>query len=295
MTSAKLIKFLKSLRRPPTVGLALGSGGARGLAHICVLEALDEMNVKPAAIAGASIGAVVGAAYAGGMTGREIRKFAADLLHDTPKFARRLFALQFGQVRGQSFRELFSLSGAPMQVDAIKVAEEFLAGAVPETFEDLKIPLQVVATDYWAREEVVFAKGPLRPAVAASMAIPGLARPVELAGRVLIDGGTTNPLPFDLLAGAADIVIAVDITPIAEQTTTAIPAPFESLFMTLHIMSNAIVAEKLKANAPDILLQPKVHSFGALEFFRATPILRAAEPIKEEVKQKLGALLDSSW
>jgi NTE family protein len=292
MTSAKLIKFLKSLRRPPTVGLALGSGGARGLAHICVLEALDEMNVKPAAIAGASIGAVVGAAYAGGMTGREIRKFAADLLHDTPKFARRLFALQFGQFRGQ-FRELFSLNGAPMQIDAVKVAEEFLAGAVPETFEELKIPLKVVATDYWAREEVVFEKGALRPAVAASMAIPGLARPVEFAGRVLIDGGTTNPLPFDLLAGAADIVIAVDITPVAEQKTKTVPAPFESLFMTLHIMSNAIVSEKLKSSAPDILFRPKVHKFGALEFFRVTPIFRAAEPIKEEVKRKLGALLDS--
>lgn len=292
MKTIKLGKLLRALRGPQTIGLALGSGGARGLAHIPVLEAFDELGVKPVAIAGSSIGAVVGAAYAGGMTGREIRKFATDMLRDGPKLMRRMAALQFGQMRGQ-FRDLFRLAGAPMQVDAITIANEFMATIVPEKFSDLQIPLQVVATDYWAREEVVFNKGPLRPAVAASMAIPGLTRPVELGGRVLIDGGTTNPLPFDLLNGAADIVIAVDITPLAERREKAVPAPFESLFMALHIMSNAIVAEKLKARAPDILLQPKVHTFGALEFFRATPILRAADPIKEELKRKLGALLEA--
>jgi len=292
MKTIKLGKLLRALRGPQTIGLALGSGGARGLAHIPVLEAFDELGVKPVAIAGSSIGAVVGAAYADGMTGREIRKFATDMLRDGPKLMRRMAALQFGQMRGQ-FRDLFRLAGAPMQVDAITIANEFMATIVPEKFSDLQIPLQVVATDYWAREEVVFNKGPLRPAVAASMAIPGLTRPVELGGRVLIDGGTTNPLPFDLLNGAADIVIAVDITPLAERREKAVPAPFESLFMALHIMSNAIVAEKLKARAPDILLQPKVHTFGALEFFRATPILRAADPIKEELKRKLGALLEA--
>jgi len=284
--------FWKSLHRPRTVAIALGSGGARGLAHIPVLEALDELEVKPVAIAGASIGAVVGAAYAAGMSGREIRKFAVDVLRDGPKLMRRMFALQFGQVREQ-FRDLLRLGGAPMQVDAIAVANEFLATIVPDRFDQLKIPLKVVATDYWAREEVVFEKGPLRPAVAASMAIPGLARPVEFSDRVLIDGGATNPLPFDLLADMSDIVIAVDITPMAERRQKAVPTPFESLFMALHIMSNAIVMEKLKSQAPDILLQPKVHAFGALEFFRATPILRAAEPIREEVKRKLGELLET--
>jgi NTE family protein len=284
--------FWKSLHRPRTVAIALGSGGARGLAHIPVLEALDELEVKPVAIAGASIGAVVGAAYAAGMSGREIRKFAVDVLRDGPKLMRRMFALQFGRVREQ-FRDLLRLGGAPMQVDAIAVANEFLATIVPDRFDQLKIPLKVVATDYWAREEVVFEKGPLRPAVAASMAIPGLARPVEFSDRVLIDGGATNPLPFDLLADMSDIVIAVDITPMAERRQKAVPTPFESLFMALHIMSNAIVMEKLKSQAPDILLQPKVHAFGALEFFRATPILRAAEPIREEVKRKLGELLET--
>lgn len=292
MKKVAINKLLKSLRRPRTVALALGSGGARGLAHIPVLEALDEMKMKPVAIAGSSIGAVMGAAYAGGMSGREIHKFTADLLRDGPTFMRRLLALQFGQIRGQ-WRELFSFNGAPMQVHAIAVANEFLAEVVPEKFSDLKIPLKVVATDFWAREEVVFEKGPLLPAVAASMAIPGLARPVEFADRVLIDGGSTNPLPFDLLDGAADIVIAVDITPMAERRAKSVPAPFESLIMTLHIMSNAIVTEKLKSSAPDILLRPKVHTFAALDFLRVTPILRAAEPIKDELKRKLGELLEA--
>jgi NTE family protein len=283
--------FWKSLRRPRTVALALGSGGARGLAHIPVLEALDDLGIKPVAIAGASIGAVVGAAYAAGKSGKEIRAFTVELLRDGPRFVRRLLALQFGQMRGR-FGDLLRLDGTPMQADAVAIANEFFATMVPDNFDDLQIPMKVVATDYWAREEVVFDKGPLRPAVAASMAIPGLARPVQFAGRVLIDGGTTNPLPFDLLKGAADIVIAVDITPMAERREKSVPAPFESLFMALHIMSNAIVTEKLKASAPDILLQPKVHMFAALEFFRATPILRAAEPIKEELKRKLGELIE---
>jgi NTE family protein len=282
--------FWKSFRRPRTLALALGSGGARGLAHVVVLEALDELGIKPVAIAGTSIGAVVGAAYAAGRSGKEIRAFATELLRDGPKLMRRLLALQFGQVRGQ-FREL-RFDGAPLQADAIAIANEFLATMLPETFEQLQIPLKAVATDYWAREEVVFAAGPLRPAVAGSAAIPGLVRPVEFAGRVLIDGGAINPLPFDLLRGEADVVMAVDLTRMEERKEKALPSPTATLFMANHIMTHAIVAEKLKSSAPDILLRPKVHTFGALEFFRATPILRAAGPIKEEVKRKLAAVLE---
>jgi NTE family protein len=151
--------FWKSFRRPRTVALALGSGGARGLAHIVVLEALDELGIKPVAIAGTSIGAVVGAAYAAGRPAKEIRAFATELLRDGPKLMRRLLTLQFGQVRGQ-FREL--RFDGPLQADAVAIANEFLATMLPETFEQLQIPLKAVATDFWAREEVVFAAGPRR-------------------------------------------------------------------------------------------------------------------------------------
>lgn len=256
-----------------------------------MLEALDEIGVKPVVIAGTSIGAVVGAAYAGGRPGAELRRFATATLRDGPKLMRRLFALQVGRIRGH-LRDAGLFAGLPMQADAVAIAEEFLAEVLPDRFEDLAIPLKVVATDLWAREEVVFEKGPLRPAVAASSAIPGLSRPVEFADRVLIDGGTMNPLPFDHLRGLADIVLAVDITRMAERKERSSPSTIEAVVLSYYIMSNAIVSEKLKSSAPDILLRPKVHSFGALDFMRATPILRAAEPIKEELKRKLGALLE---
>jgi NTE family protein len=286
MSWQAIVRLLQGKRGPRTVGLALGGGGARGLAHIAVLEAFDELGVKPVAIAGTSVGAVMGAAYASGMTGAEIRRFAVEVLRDSAKTTRRLVSLQFGLIRESGL-----FSALPMQADALAIVREFLKDVLPENFEDLKIPLKVVATDYWAREEVVFDSGPLLPAVAASAAIPGVARPVEFAGRVLIDGGAINPLPFDLLRNAADIVVAVDITRMEERHERTVPAAMDTLFMANHIMTYAIVAEKLKSSAPDILLRPKVHSFGALDFFRATPILRAAEPIKEETKRRLGELL----
>lgn len=290
MSWAKAVRFLTGKSGPRTVALALGGGGARGLAHIAIVEALDELGVKPVAIAGTSVGAVVGAAYASGVAGADIRRFAVEVLRDSTKTMGRLLAMQIGKIR-----ETGLFASLPMQADALAIAREFLSEILPETFEDLKTPLKVVATDYWAREEVVFDSGPLLPAIAASAAIPGVARPVEFAGRVLIDGGAINPLPFDLLRNAADIVIAVDITRMEERHDRTVPAAMDTLFMANHIMTYAIVSEKLKSSAPDILLRPKVHSFGALDFFRATPILRAAEPIKDEMKQKLGALLDSSW
>lgn len=284
-------KFLQRFRREPRLALALGSGGARGLAHILVLEALDELGVKPVRVAGASIGAVIGAAYAAGMSGKEIRSFAVDALRARGDFMRRLLALQFGLAR-ERLRELLTLR-TPPQFDAVRIAEEFLPGAMPKRIEQLGIPLLVIATDYWARKEIALDSGPLRPALAASMAIPGLATPVELNGRVLIDGGLTNPLPFDLLRDHADLVVAVDITRSLDGDARRIPDPMESLFMVSHIMAHTIVNEKLKASAPDLLLRPQVHTFRALDFLRVSAILRAAEPIKAEAKQKLKALLEA--
>jgi NTE family protein len=111
--------------KPRTVALALGSGGARGLAHIPVLEAFDELGIRPAAIAGASIGAVVGAGYAADMSGREIRAYAEATLRDRNEIMRRLLSLQFGKMREQ-FSETHSLRGLAMQFEASLMASEFL-------------------------------------------------------------------------------------------------------------------------------------------------------------------------
>ncbi len=283
-----LRRFTK--RNPPRIALALGSGGARGLAHIPALEAFDELGIKPAAIAGSSIGAVVGAGYAAGMSGKEIRAFAIEALRKRGDFTRRLIAMQWSHWR-ERWRETRSLREISMQFEATGVAGEFLPAELPQTFEELKIPLTAVATDYRERREVIFRSGLLRPAVAGSMAIPGALRPVEFEGRLLIDGGAVNPLPFDLLRDDADVVVAIDVTRLGE-SPPGIPDPMEALLTASHIMTHAIVSEKLKSSAPDILLRPNVSAFGALDFPRAMPILKASEPIKEELKRKLGALLE---
>jgi NTE family protein len=277
-------------RKKPRIALALGSGGARGLAHIPVLEVFDELGFVPSAIAGCSMGAVVGAGYAAGMTGKDIRAFAIESLRQQGDFARRLISMQWASWRDR-WRETRSLRELPMQFAATGIAEEFLPPGLPKTFEKLRVPLTVVATDYRERCEVVYRSGLLRPAVAGSMAIPGLLRPVAFEGRLLIDGGAVNPLPFDLLRKDADIVVAVDITRLRD-SPEGIPDPMQVLLTASDIMTHAIVAEKLKFSAPDILLRPNVGSFSALDFPRALPILKAAEPIKEELKRKLGALLD---
>jgi NTE family protein len=276
-------------KKPSRVALALGSGGARGLAHIPVLEAFDELGITPSVIAGCSMGAVMGAGYAAGMSGKEIRAFSLESLRKQGDFAWRLITVQWESLREQ-WREKRSFSEFSMQVEATGVAQEFLPAALPKTFEELRIPLAVVATDLHARREVVYRSGLLRRAVAGSMAIPGVLRPVEFEGRVLIDGGAVNPLPFDLLRKDADIVVAVDITRLRD-VPNRIPDPVPLLFLAGDIMTHSIVSEKLKSGAPDILLRPNVSAFDSLDFGRAMPILKAADPIKEELKRKLGALL----
>ena len=157
--------------------LALGGGGARGLAHIAVLEALDEMGRKPVAIAGTSIGSLIGAAYAAGMSGKQIRRFVIRLAHNRADVFRRLIATRAG-----TFANLFSLGfGSATLVDAEKFCRQFLPDRVPEDFDELEIPLTIVATDLYRRQQAVFSSGALRPALAASIAA---ARPIRFRSTI---------------------------------------------------------------------------------------------------------------
>jgi NTE family protein len=272
-----------------TFALALGGGGARGIAHIAVLEALDEMGQKPAAIAGTSIGSLIGAAYAAGMSGKDIRRFVITLAHDRAEVFRRLIA-----TRASTFANLFSIGfGSATLVDAEKFCAQFLPEQVPEDFSALEIPLTIIATDLYRRKQMAFSTGALKPALAASIALPTVMRPVVVEDRVLIDGGATNPLPFDLLRGRADIVIAVDISGEPMEERCDIPNPWECLLNTVLVMGNAITAEKVKHGAPDLIVRPKVGTFRTLDFLQASAILRASEPVKAELKQKLAALLST--
>ena len=253
-----------------TVALALGAGGARGLAHIVVLEALDELGVTPVAIAGTSMGAIVGAVYAAGFSGKDIRQYVLNLLRDKPDVMARLLRARVGRFSDLLTRFLSN----PALLDGEVFLEQFWPRSMPETFEVLKIPFTAVATDFLSHDAAYLNTGALMPAVAGSMAIPGLIKPVEHQTQVLIDGGAVNPLPFDLVS--AGCVIAVDVTGGPNGQRIQPPAPFEAMFGAAQIMQAAITREKLKSGQPDILLRPNIDHFKALDFFNVREILKSA-------------------
>jgi NTE family protein len=155
---------------------------------------------------------------------------------------------------------------------------------MPSRFEDLDIETIILATNYLDRSEVAYEAGPLRSAVAGSMAIPGLFRPVLFGESARLGGDAVNQLPYDLLFSLADIVVAVDVTFGGRPPKRRTPSPFASMFGAAQIIQGAITAQKIKLRAPDVLVRPKVEHFAVLDFFRAAQILRAAESSKEELK-----------
>ncbi|HLW93715.1 MAG TPA: patatin-like phospholipase family protein [Roseiarcus sp.] len=267
----------------PTVAIALGAGGARGIAHIAVLEALDELGIRPVALSGASIGAIVGAAYAAGFDAALLRTHVLHVMRDRTDVMAKLLKARVGRFADLILRGLVN----PVLLDAEIFLEVFWPEDMPARFEDLAIPFKAVAADFRGRGEAVFATGPLAPAVAGSMAMPGLIKPVDFDGRILIDGGAVNPLPYDLLFDLADIVIAVDVTFGMPHGGQRGVRPFNAMFGAAQIMQGAITAQKLKLRPPDVLIRPPVQSFRVLDFFRAAQILRAAADAKDEFKRQL--------
>jgi NTE family protein len=274
----------------PSISLALGGGGARGLAHILVLEVIDELGLKPKMIAGTSIGALMGAAYAMGLPGYRLRAIMEELLGNRIDLVRQLFAARSEPV--QHLLRLLPVRSSLLSPDAL------LDRLIPEfegkTFETLAIPLKVVATDLVHREAVVIDTGPLRPAIAASIAIPLVFSPITDNGRVLVDGGLVNPLPFDLIEGTADITIAIDVSGAASSTTLDDrPSAIELLMQSLHIMEKSITTQKLRSQKPDIYIDVELDGFGILEFWRADEIMAAAMPIKDKLRHQLKRLMSA--
>ncbi|MGF7162338.1 NTE family protein [Rhodoligotrophos appendicifer] len=277
---------MPAAREIPRIGLALGGGGARGLAHIIILEAFDELGLRPARIVGTSIGALIGAAYAAGFTAAEIRAHAEGLLINRRELVRRVLA-----DRETSLLQFFGfrpLSGSV--VDGRILARAVLPEGMPNDFKDLHIPFMAMATDFYGRCEHPLTEGPLIPALAASMALPGLISPQRIANIVLVDGGITNPLPFDRL-GDVDVTIAVDVTGRPIGSGDRLPTGPELWFRSSMIMQHLIVTAKLERSPPDILVVPEVDQVKVLEFLKVQQILKATEPAKEELKRKLSALL----
>ncbi|MDD5608076.1 MAG: patatin-like phospholipase family protein [Ignavibacterium sp.] len=158
-------------------------------------------------------------------------------------------------------------------------------------FEELKIPLIVVATDYWKKEAVIFDKGDLLNPIKASYSLPGLFTPVKIKNKVLIDGGAVNPLPYDLLKDKCNITIAIDVTAFKSQTESEIPPTFDSVFTTYQTMQNSIIKERLKFYKPDIYIRPEIYDVRVFDFLKADSIFSQAQPAKEQLKRELDKLL----
>lgn len=271
------------------IGLALGAGGARGLSHIIVLETLDELGLKPVQITGTSMGAIIGACYAAGISGKDLRRYTLDLFRDRAKVMAALLQTRVGK-----FSDLFSRNpGNPAMIDGEKLLDLFWPDQVPDRFDELAIPFRAIATDFFGRKVRVFEDGALVTGVAASMAIPGLVKPISAGGAVMVDGAVVNPLPFEYL-DKAELKIGVEVTGGPRADAIGVPEAFEALFGSSQIMMGTIVQEKLKSARPDILLFPPIDDFAVLDFFRAKEILDASAGIADQLKRELDAALTAS-
>ena len=270
------------------IGLALGGGGARGLAHIAMIEAFDELGLKPAVIAGTSMGALIGAAYASGLEGRLIRDHAERVLANKVQLARLLF----NPGEGHRIFDLieFKLFG-PMLVNGETLARIVFPPGVAVFVEATAIPLKIVATDFYGRREVVIDNGPMGPAVAASIAIPGVIAGPKIDGRLMVDGSITNPVPFDHVQAGSDITVAIDVIGGPVPRRAKGPTNFDLALGGSQILMRQIARLKREQRPPDIYVEPLLDGFRVLEFFRAQEILAAAAPAKDELKRRLEAHL----
>jgi len=271
----------------PTVAVAFGGGGARGLSHIHVIRALDEMGIRPVAISGASIGAIMGAAMASGMSGDEIKDYVIGMLGNRADIVARLFR------RPASIAAVVDRGFRIGQFDVQRILQNFMPDTIPHDFSELGIPLHVIATDFYGHHETVFSEGELWSALAASAAIPALFRPVRRDGRIFIDGGIFNPVPYNHIVDKADIVLGIDVVGTPRGDPRRIPKPIDSLYGTSQLMMRSILKLKLQLQPPDVFIQPPVSNFRVMDFLKAKQIIAMTEPVHDEVRRKLEQAIEA--
>lgn len=296
---------LPAAERPPKVGLVLSGGAARGLAHIGVLKALDEQGIHIDAIAGTSMGAVIGGLYAAGYTPKELERLALNLdwqqaLSDSPPrvdvpFRRKQDDRDFLIKQKLSFRDDGTL-GLPLgaiQGQNLAMLLESLLVHTSDTrdFDRLAIPFRAVATDIATGEKVVFDHGHLPQAIRASMSIPAVFAPVEVNGKLLVDGGMVDNIPVDVARQmGVDVVIVVDIgNPLLDrkQLTTVVDMLNQSVTLMTRKNSEAQLAT-LTPN--DVLIQPPLSGYGSADFGRVPQLIDAGYRATQILATRLAAL-----
>lgn len=271
------------------IGLSLGSGGARGLAHIVILEAFDELGIKPNIISGTSIGAIIGAVYASGKTAIEIKEsFISKILNKSGRFIDFLN-------KSRIFRAI-DLVDLELRSGGFIKGEKFLKLLSEEIgvnkFADLQIPLKITTTNFLTKEQSIFDEGKLLPALKASYSLPGLLAPVKINNNIFVDGGMVNPLPWDIIENDCDIIVAIDVLSNSKtKSLVDMPPAYDIFFSSFQIMQHSIVNEKLKVSKPNILIQTDIKDIRLLDFLKAEAIFEQSEKYKKILKRKLEKLL----
>ena len=289
----------------PRIGLVLSGGGARGAAHVGVIQALEEMRIPIDAVAGTSMGAVVGGLYAAGLSGTEIAQvFDAldwqDMLRDRAprrdlvyrrKQDDRVFLargalgvsatdgvlLPLGLIQGQKITQV--LRTATMRVADV------------QDFDRLPTPFRALATDLETGDAAVLKSGDLATVLRASMSAPGVLAPVEIGGRLLVDGGLVDNLPVSLAREmGVDILIAVDVSfPLARRD--GLESPLDVTNQMIGIMlRRGTRASRAQLSDRDILIQPDLGRMTTVEFSRVPQVLMAGESAVDPVRTRLSAL-----
>lgn len=288
----------------PRIGLVLSGGGARGAAHIGVLKVLEEYHVPVDAIAGTSMGAVVGGLYASGLNAADVERVMTsvdwqDAFRDRPprsdlNFRRKLedqnFLVKFPLgLKGRKFRLPRGL------VQGQKLTQTLRALTLPvaqiQSFDDLAIPFRAIATDIVTGERVVMDHGDLTTAMRASLSAPGVFAPVETDGRVLVDGGLSANLPVDVAREmGVDVLIVVDCGfPLLERGKLDSVATVSNQMLAILIRHNTNEQRKLLTST-DVVIDPALGDFSSLDFAEHDKAMRIGEEAARGQIQRLQAL-----
>ena len=245
------------------VGLALCGGVAYGVAQIGVLKALTKAGIKIDCLAGTSAGAIIAAAYASGLPLDQIEQIGINT----------------------SWGELFSFRPSRKGLVSSGPIEQYIRNYLKvATFEELKKPLAVVATDICSGEEVVFTKGPLDKAVRASCSIPGIYSPVELAGKQLVDGGMAENVPVKALKSlGADVILAVNLFGHHQ-----VFPPASNVFqIMMRVWYFFVREESAWREHADVIMEPDLRLFDLFDFSEGKEIIAAGEKEAERQMPKI--------